>query len=319
MNLNVEALRGLVKVAELGTVTKAAEALNIAQPALSRKLKQLEKQFNQPLFTRSGRYLELTPFGHAVVSRARSALQNLDALHHLGRRYKERPVIRIGASLTILAGFLRPAVARFRHLHPDIDIIVHSGLSQEIYDQLAKGMVDVGLVSSPQDHPYIVTQTLYMDRLWLLCADDHPLAKYPFVTPYDLDNVPLITMTTRAHLRQDLESIFNAAQIRMKICMEIDNVGVMQTMVAAGLGVTILPGSIRIQHQPVAAIPFLVTDSRLQEKTLRRFSLIYAENMLNPEAQLWINVCHTVAANRGTVHGSDLKVDQLNNADTGGR
>jgi DNA-binding transcriptional LysR family regulator len=305
MNLNIEALRGLVKIAELGTVTKAAEALRIAQPALSRKLKQLEKQFNQPLFIRSGRYLELTPLGHVVVSRAKNVLQNLDALQNIGREYKGRPVIKIGVSLTTLAGFLRPAVSHFRHTHPDVDIVIQTGLSQDIYDLLAKGKIDIGMVSSPQVHPFIVTQTLFVDRLWLICPADHPLAGYPFVSPQDLHNVPLVTMTGRATLRQDLEAIFSSYNIKMKICMEIDNVGVMQTMVAAGLGVSILPASTRIHNEHLAAVPFLVNDPHLQEKTFRHFSLIHLENMLSPEAQSWINVCHTVAANMSSSHETE--------------
>ncbi|MEH7114712.1 LysR family transcriptional regulator [Neobacillus niacini] len=293
--MNIETLRGLVKIVELGTLSRAAEALLIAQPALSRRINKLEQDLKQPIFVREGRYLKLTPFGHQVVSRARVILQNVDILRIIGDENKSKPIIRIGASLTTISSFfLQQAISHFRNTMPNVDLVIQTGLSQDIYDFVLEGKIDIGFVSSPRNEPFVINQTLFVDRLWVICPNNHPLSNLSIISPKDLQEVPLITMTDRASLRQDLNSIFASNNVEMKVCMEIDNVGVMQTMVTAGLGVSIIPGSARVILLNLTAIPFIVSEPWLLEKTLRPFSLIHLEKPLSPVIQSWINICHIV-------------------------
>jgi DNA-binding transcriptional LysR family regulator len=293
--MNIETLRGLVKIVELGTISKAAEALLIAQPALSRRISQLEKDLKQPIFVREGRYLKLTPFGHQVVSRARVILQNVEKLRMMGDENKSKTIIRIGASLTTISSFfLQQAITHFRNTMPNVDLVIQTGLSQDIYDFVSEGKIDIGFVSSPRNKPFVINQTLFVDRLWVICPLNHPLTNFPTITPEDLQEVPLITMTDRASLRQDLNSIFASYNAEMKVCMEIDNVGVTQMMIIAGLGVSILPSSARVMLKNLTAIPFIVDDPWVQEKTSRPFSLIHLEKPLSPVVQSFINVCHIV-------------------------
>ncbi|MBX5436540.1 MAG: LysR family transcriptional regulator [Alicyclobacillaceae bacterium] len=285
-------------MAELGTVTKAADALMVAQPALSRLIRQLEKELGKPIFVRTGRYLQLTPFGHEVVNRAKLVLQNLESIRQLGSGESAHPMLRIGASFITLSRFLPETVSMFRQRHPHVDLVISTGLSQDIYNLLSEGSIEVGLVTSTVPRPYVVTRQLLVDQLCVICTPDHPLAKRSHVTPGDLHRIPIVTMTGRSGLRQDLNAIFAAHNVEMRVCMEIDNVGVIQTMVAAGLGVTILPHSAWIPFlvdQHLQAIPFVLPNTRVQSNTLRRYSLIHLENAVTPIAEQWIRVCTEVA------------------------
>ncbi|MBX5466770.1 MAG: LysR family transcriptional regulator [Firmicutes bacterium] len=297
--MKIEALQHFVAIAEAGSVTRAAEALMVAQPSLSRQLRQLEREFGGPLFLRVGRQLKLTPLGQRVLVRARQVLKAIEELQKVGDRAPDHPLLTLGASLTTLGGFLPRAVARFRAVRPEAELVVHTGLSQDIYDLVASGVVEVGVVSAPQNRPIIITHPLFEDRLWLIAPSHHPLAQRSEVHPQDLDGVPMVTMTARAALRQDLNALFSTFGVHPIICMEIDNVGVLQAMVAVGLGVTILPGSAHIPYlhdQQLEAIPFVAPAPEADKASVRRFSLVYLPAPLSSIAQAWVDVCQAVAA-----------------------
>jgi LysR family carnitine catabolism transcriptional activator len=297
--MNLEALKHFVIIAETGSVTRAAERLMVAQPSLSRQLRQLEKAFGGPLFIRAGRHLTLTPLGQVVLARAQKVLQEVEALSQVAYHAPERRQVSLGASLTTLSGFLPRAVSQFRAVHPDVELSVRTGLSQDVYDLVGQGAVEVGVVSAPQARPIIVTEPLFTDTLWLIAPAHHPLAQREAVFPHDLDAVAMVTMTPRAALRQDLNALWSTFHVQPRISMEIDNVGVLQAMVAVGLGVTVLPRSAYIPYlhdQQLVAIPFEVPEGYESLLPTRRFALIYLPAPLSPLAQAWVEVCQSVAA-----------------------
>lgn len=292
--MTVDSLRALVKVVELGTVTHAAEALCIAQPALSRQIHALERELGQPLFLRQGRRLALTPFGQQVVQHAQAVIQEVDALQHLRDRKTATTFLRLGASLTTLNGFLPRVVARLRTVAPGVDITVRTGLSQDVYDLVANGLVELGVVSAPRPRPFIIAQSLFLDPLCVLCPPGHPLTEQHAIRPEDLDGMALVTMTARTVLRQDLNALFATLNIRPRISMEIDDIGALEGMVAAGLGVTVLPLSTAGAHQPTGSIelrPFHPSPEHAAIQLARRVSIIRLDTPLSAAAQLWMQLC----------------------------
>lgn len=296
--MNFEVLRRLVKIADLGTVSRAAESLLVAQPALSRQIHQLEREFGQPLFVRNGRYLKLTPFGQKVVAQARLVLQDFDALRQMTTSHEVPRRIELGASLTSVSGFLPQAVSCFRKTFPNVELVIQTGLSSDVYHLVSAGAVEVGVVSTLFPHPYLQCETLFRDQLWVVCRSDHPLAERPAATPEDLHRRPFVTMTKRSGLRQDLTAIFSLYDVRVEIAMEIDNVGVIQHMVQAGLGLTVLPRSALIHHlydHTLKAVPFVPPDAKAQDSLARPISLVHLGRTLSPAAEDWIRICKQVA------------------------
>ena len=292
--MNVDAVRSVLKVVELGTVTRAAEALRVAQPALSRQIHALERELGRPLFVRQGRTLVLTPFGHRFVRQAAVAVEDLNALERLTVDQAAPQNLTIAASLTTLSGFLPQVVARYRELPAAPDITVRTGLSQDVYDLVAAGEVELGVVSAPRPRPFIVTRPLFSDPLWLICPAGHALARRTTASAHDLDGVALVTMTTRTVLRQDLSALFTTFGVSPRVCMEIDNVGAIERMVEAGLGVSLLPRSVVVDLpglRALRAIPFRWPSDAVARRTARRVSIIQLHTPLAPAAQRFVSVC----------------------------
>jgi DNA-binding transcriptional LysR family regulator len=302
--MNVEAVRSVLRVVELGTVTRAAEALHVAQPALSRQIHGLERDLGQPLFVRQGRHLVLTPFGHRFVRQATVAIDDLNALERLAADQAASRNLTVGASLTTLSGFLPRVVARYRERAEAADITVRSGVSEEVYDLVAAGDVELGVVSAPRPRPFIVTRPLFSDPLWLICPADHPLAARPAASAHDLDGVPLVTMTPHTVLRQDLSALFTTFGVTPRVCMEIDNVGAIERMVEAGLGVSVLPRSVVVDLpalRALRAVPFRWPSRAITERTARRISIIQLRTPLSTPAQLWVAVCEEEGRRYGSL------------------
>lgn len=292
---NVEALRRLVLVAELGSVSHAAQTLLIAQPALSRQLHRLEKDLGRTLFTRVGRTLQLTEFGKRVVEQAISILADLDSLESIGQRFKDPSGVCIGASHSSLNGFLPEVVTLFHKMHPDTEIRMQTARSATVYDLVESGCVDIGVISAPQPRLPIVTQNLFRDSLILICAKGHPLAENATLSPHRLDNVPIILPNVGTGLRNDVDSIFSSFNVGLNLRMEVNNIEVIQRMVQAHMGVSILRRSYPLYHKTLATVPLEVPNYALRSGTEHLISLIYRPNELSSGAQSWIDICHRIA------------------------
>lgn len=271
----------------------------VAQPALSRRLRELEEELGKPLFLRSGRQLQITPFGNEVLQHARTVLAELDLIERLRiSNSNEMRVLRVGASLTTLSRFVPLVISRFRNMEPNVDIVVQTGVSQEIFDMVADGRVELGVVSAASQHRFIVRRFLFRDSLWAVCPADHPLSELREVNPKHLHDVPLVTMTSRTVLRQDLNAVFSTYGVKPRICMEIDNVDAIQRMVEAHLGVSLLPKSVlspAIESYKIKAVPFVVDEARMGDSLFRQYSVIHLDAPLSEDAERWMAVCMDVA------------------------
>lgn len=296
--MNVEMLRAFVKVVELGGVTSAARALRIAQPAISRKIHALESEFGKNLFFKTGRKLQVTPFGYDVYQHARSVLSEMDTLNQLSQSLPA-PRLRIGASLTTLSQYLPRVVSQFRDTHPEVQVSVLTGRSDEVYDMITEGRIEIGVVSAPIQKPYFTAHLLFEDPCHLICPATHPLATETIIEPTHLHEVSFVTMTNHTKFRQDLNLIFAAFNVEPYIRMEIDNIDVIERMVKSNLGVTLLPESVWSgqSQSDLHSIPFIVdANPVLAEQILRRYSVIHLKTPISAEAQSFVDICQDVAA-----------------------
>lgn len=289
-------IEAFVTVVEYGTVTEASNRLRIAQPALSRYIHILERELGQPLFDHHGRRLHLTPFGQWAYDKARHILEETQSLAN-GRDGKS---LNLGASLTTLTTFLPQAIRGFRERSPHSEIHVETGLSADIYELVGNGRVDVGLVSDARPRASYRVIPLFTDPLWVLCPTSSPFKDIESINLQHLHGQPMILMTSRTVLRADLDALFRSLHIIPDIRMEVDNVEVIQRMVATGLGATILPRSVCLEPGPLAgwrAIPlagpeFFTPKSRGLSRT---FGLITLLAEPAPIVETWIDLCVDLA------------------------
>ncbi len=194
--LNMRHLELFVEVAQRKSVSRAAEALNLTQPAVSRTLRELEELCGKPLFEKHGRGIRLSPFGaiflrHAGASLA-AAREGLAALQSLDPG--QGPPLRIGALPTVLATILPKAVAAYRAEGPGARLSVSSGSNLVLLNDLREGRLDlvVGRLPAPENMANVSFEPLYRERVVVVVAAGHPLAEATLLTADDLARFPVL-------------------------------------------------------------------------------------------------------------------------------
>jgi LysR family transcriptional regulator, hydrogen peroxide-inducible genes activator len=163
-------------VARMGSFTKAAEDLGIAQPSLSEQIARLEQGLGAALFERLNRRIELTPLGEAILGKAQALLEDAAALPDHFERAREgvHGPLRVGAIPTILPYFLAPLLKGFTERYRDVDLHVREGTTAELVDQVLDGMLDVAVVSLPVEGAGLVMKELFRDPLYLAVPEGPP-------------------------------------------------------------------------------------------------------------------------------------------------
>src|SRR5579863_8062890 len=183
--MTLEQLRIFVAVAEREHVTRAAEALNLAQSAASAAIAALEGRHGTTLFHRVGRHIELTEAGRLFLHEAKAVLARAEAaeltLAELGEL--KRGVLNLAASQTIASYWLPRHLVAFRRSHPGIDVRLTVGNTTQAVRAVNEGLVELGFVEGVVNAPNLVTQPIARDRMVIVVVPDHPMARCDTVQP----------------------------------------------------------------------------------------------------------------------------------------
>ncbi|MEP1897308.1 LysR family transcriptional regulator [Alloalcanivorax venustensis] len=242
--MDTQALTAFLAVAESGSFSTAAERLFITQPAVSKRIAQLEQQLGTRLFDRVGRRIRLTEAGEALLPRARQVLLDLE---DMGRAISNLTgtvsgTLRIGTSHHIGLHRLPPVLRRFSREYPDVKLDIHFIDSEEAWEAVLHGDLEMGVVTlPPQPDPRLHSQAVWQDPLVFMAAPEHPLAR--------LERVPLETLTGYSAIlpspvtftRRIVESLFEEQALTLNISMSTNYLETIHMMVSIGLGWSVLP------------------------------------------------------------------------------
>ena len=195
-------------VAQQLNITKAAEALYITQPTLSRQMMELEQQLGKQLFIRGKRKLTLTEEGEYLRDRAREILELLDNTEASFHTVEQtlRGHITIGCGETVAMDKIAGILAEFHKRHPDVHIHTHSGDADMILERLDKGLVDMGLLLGPMRQEKYEYMNIHMKDVYgLLMPSDCKLARQDTVNIDQLKSLPIIISEQTFSGHQDLE------------------------------------------------------------------------------------------------------------------
>lgn len=231
--MNIQQLRYVVATAEQGSMTAAAAALYVAQPALSRAVRSLERELTATLFARSGRGVALTPAGERFVERARSVLRSLEALRDLGSRTAAEETLVIAASPTLQASLALPILASLRQQGIEVSTrLVGCGGSREVHALVASGRADLGLCDQVIESDLaVVPLGLAEVRLVSPLGLDLPRR----ITVSDLSGLPLVLPTAGTDRRAALDWFFEACEVTPTVAIESDERSVWMEAVLRGL------------------------------------------------------------------------------------
>ena len=240
-------LRYFVAVAEELHFTRAALRLNIAQPPLSQQIRALEGELGVQLFLRTRRSVALTDAGHALLVRAREMLAATQSLPGELQRVARGEVglLRIGFSSTLpLTKLLRDVVADHRRTHPDVALNLREMHSQQQFDGLLRGELDVGLVRYNESAPEgIRLVVLRRDPLRLVVPASHRFARRKSVAIAECRDEPFIGFPGDAGTGTGplLKRLCAKAGFEPRIAQEAREATTQIGLVAAGLGIAVLP------------------------------------------------------------------------------
>jgi molybdate transport repressor ModE-like protein len=246
--LDVRRMRVLSEVAEQGSFSAAATALNFTQSAISQHVAALERETGARLVERGPRGVRLTDAGRALVAHADAILARIeDAEEELAAIAGLRGGRLRLASFQSAGSTLVPrAVASFRERHPDVELGMIEAEPDEASEHLRSGEIDLALVYDFRAIPSMLDGELELTKLLedpydVIVAKDHPLAKAKVVRLRDLRDEPWIASTERCGCRQITERACQDAGFEPRVAFEADETLAAQALVAAGVGVTVLP------------------------------------------------------------------------------
>lgn len=199
-------IRCFLSVAEHGSVTKAAAALNTVQPALSRTLRELEAELGQPLFERTAKGLVPTQAGETLRRHALTGMSQIERGIQLAGGYEQQHTVSVGMLPNVARTLVPAAVSRFKEIAPDIDVRLYWANVAEIVDRLRQGDIDcmVGRLPSLEHMAGVSFEHLYSEALVFVARRGHPLADVPNLTLNDIDRELVIVPQPNTIIRREL-------------------------------------------------------------------------------------------------------------------
>ncbi|MET0134969.1 MAG: LysR substrate-binding domain-containing protein [Kibdelosporangium sp.] len=242
MGVETDQLRWFVTVAEGGTVTAAAQALHVSQPALSRGLARLERELGAPLFDRVGRVLRLNANGRAFLEGAKRALNSLDGVARTigASADPTQGTVRLAFLHTLGTQFVPKLLRGFRDRHPRVDFLLRQGGTARNEQNLLDGEVDLVLATQTSGQPGIEWRPLLDEPLALVVPADHGLAHQASARLAEVCDEPFVTFSHGFGLRPITEELCRQAGFTPRITFEGEDPTMLRGLVGAGCGVSLL-------------------------------------------------------------------------------
>ncbi|MBB4133101.1 LysR family transcriptional regulator [Xanthomonas sp. 3075] len=236
-------LRAFCQTVRLGSVSRAAEALYVSQPAVTLQLQALERDLGVALFERSGRRLAPSREGQLLYDMALPLVESLDGLEASFRekvRGLDAGELTIAANSSTILYLLPRIVENFRARHPEVRLTLHNAISADGTDLLREDAVDLAIGSMldvPADLNYA---PVYRFEQLLITPPDHPLASKASVSLQDLSPYPLILPPRRQVTYRLVDLIFQQARVPYTVALEVGGWEVIKQYVAMGMGISIV-------------------------------------------------------------------------------
>ena len=228
-------MRSLLAVADTGAITAAADRLGLTQPALSRRIQQLEDEFGSPLLARGRKGARLTPVGHIVAAEARVLVTRYDNLRQQVSAHARMEVgtVRLGGGATAVEFLVPPAIAGFQQAFPGVRFHVKEAGSQEIEEDVLNGRLELGLVTMPVVNARdLDVRPLFVDHVVLVAREGHELVRQSRIAAHELDGQSLVGFEGGSAIRKIVDEALRDANVSMNVVMELRSIPAILRMVS---------------------------------------------------------------------------------------
>jgi len=232
--MDLRLMRSLLAVIDAGEITVAAERVGLTQPALSRRIRQLEDQLGVALLSRGRKGVSLTAAGELVAAEARILVARYDALcaEVAAHQRLESGTIRLGGGATAVSFVLPPAIADFQRDYPGVRFHLKEAGSREVERDVVSGHLELGLVTLPVHLRELKVHPLLADRIVLIGRNAHPLASQVQVDVKALAGLSLVGFEAGSAIRHLIDAALREAGVEMNVVMELRSIAAIVRMVA---------------------------------------------------------------------------------------
>ncbi len=241
--MDLRQLEILRAISESGSFTAAGARLHVSQSAISRQILLLEEEFKEPLFIRVGRRIQITPTGETLLQLSHRVFADIRDTSEsiLDTKKKLSGTLRLVGGMTVCLYVFPPLLKEFRRHHPDVDIKVITGGTPRLLRKLRSGGADLGLLTLPIDDQALTAVPVIHEELLLVAPAGHRLASGRAVPASALVRQPFILFEGGSNTRRVIDEFFVRADIKPRVVAETENVEIIKSMVASGLGISIVP------------------------------------------------------------------------------
>ncbi len=256
--MNLEHLRTFLLIADSGGIAKAANRLNLSQPAASRQILALEAELRVRLFDRIGRGLQLTSEGEDLMVRCRRLLDDAELLRDRARALNtgQTGLLRVGAAPQVIESILAGFVQQHLQRHPNVDVQLVDDASGNLPGRLERG--EIHLMEVPAGDERYPSQPLYPGHMLAVMLRKHRLARRSVLEVKELAGEPLLLLRRIALARVWVDAAFNVAHVRPRVVLESVVPHMLLALATTGYGVAIVPSNVMIPRKNLRAIPLIL-------------------------------------------------------------
>jgi DNA-binding transcriptional LysR family regulator len=246
--MNLKQFRYVLTLADEGSFSRAAEALNIRQPSLSQYIKKVEREVGMELFDRSGGDVRLTDAGRAYIDIGRKML---DLEHQLEGRFSDLSsfksgTISIGISAHRSVALMPPIVAAFKSLYPGITLRIVERYRADLMDAAEHGEFDLVITTLPVNTDLFTTETVFVEENVVATRNELKgeiikTRRYPVVSASSLDNLPFAMLNEDHLMQRELNDLVHTHNLYLKKEVECTSLEALVEMVKAGIGAAFIP------------------------------------------------------------------------------
>lgn len=240
---DLKILATLKAVVELGGVDEASQAMNIGQPAVTKRLRTLDNCYGVPLMQREGRRLELTSAGEKVYKFARLMIDHqISLMDSLDELRGGQTTLKLEVTFAIGEHVLPTVLLEFAESWPQYRIVSRMGYTRRIQTRLATGLVDMALLEQAPKHPDILIQKWIDDELLLVCGRSHPMRGNRSLAIFELKNLNYVLREKNSSMRSVLDKALHKLSVdKLPIAMEVGSTHAIVEILGRGRHVSFLP------------------------------------------------------------------------------
>lgn len=242
--MELRQIKYFIEVAQREHVTEAAEALHVAQSAVSRQIFKLEEELGVNLFIREGRNVKLTPIGKVFLGHMKRAVKVIEQASQVVEEYvdPEKGTIHIGFPTSLSTYILPKAIFYFRQKYPDVKFELHQGSYNDLIQSVIGGDINIAVLGPlPPKNKKIKNTTLFTENIVALLPSNHQLAKRASISLAELRGEPFVLFPEGYVLREIIIEGCMRGGFEPDVVFVGEDMDSIKGLVSAGLGITLVP------------------------------------------------------------------------------